>query len=156
MRTTITVLYAVLSFSVLAQDSGPLRLAPHGIHVVPINRGAEMFYQCSRPAPMPDEPLWTPSSEDIAQLESDLKTFLASRKAAGQTVPPPTAVYHRQYVGFTRKGTRLIYGNFFPKDAVDLLRDGPLRVCDGGPFFWGIVYSPANRELSELEFNGPD
>ena len=104
---------------------------------------------------MPDEPFWIPSIEEVAQLESDLKMFLTSRKSAGQTVPPLAVLYHRQYVGFTRKGARLIYGNFFPKDAVDLLRDGPLRVCDGGSFFWGVVYSPANRELSELEFNGP-
>jgi hypothetical protein len=137
MRTIAIALFAVLSLSAVAQDNGPPWLAPQGGHVVPLNRGTEMFHQCSRPAPTPDEPLWTPSTADVAQLESDLKTFLASRKAAGQIVPPPTAFYHRQYVGFTRKGTRLIYGNFFPNEAVDLLPDGPLRVCDGGPFFWG-------------------
>jgi len=124
MRTNINILYAILSLSTLAQNSRALCLAPHGIHVVPLNRGAELFRQCSRPAPMPDEPLWIPSIEDVARLESDLKMFLSLPRTAGQTLPPLTVLYHRQYVGFTRKGARLIYGNFFPKDAVDLRRDG--------------------------------
>ena len=104
-----------------------------------------MFRQCSRPAPTPDEHLWTPSTADVAQVESGLKTFLASREAAGQTVPPPKVLYHRQYMGFTRKGARLIYGNFFPNYAVDLLRDGPLRVCDGGAFLGNCLQPRQTR-----------
>jgi hypothetical protein len=114
-----------------------------------------LFRQCSREAPVPEGPVWLPSEADVAALEAGLAAYVATLTVGARTTPPSTVQYRGQYVGFTRGGTKLIYGSFSPAGEVPISKGRAVVVCDGGPFFWGIVYNPASGEFSELHANGP-
>jgi hypothetical protein len=128
----------------------------NGRFVLPTPSARAIFHQCSRAAPPANSELWQPSGKDLDELEASLAKYLNEREKAGKTVPPRSVTYHRQYVGFTRNGERLVYGNFYPASA-ELLRhesSEPVQVCDGGHVFWGIVYRVTTKTFEELQFNG--
>jgi hypothetical protein len=119
----------------------------------------DTFHQCSRGVPKTDGKYWLPTASEITELESDLTTMLELRDRRGLSVPPKFRQFQRQYIGFTRNGVRLIYGNFSsiyddkPWHHWSLL-ERPTVVCDGGRGFWGVVYNPRNHEFEEPQFNG--
>ena len=137
--------------------AGAESLPTDGAHVLPLEHARAVFVQCARAAPEPEAALWVPSKQDVLALELALRAYLASRRASGLRVPPESQRYHRQYVGFSRSGTRLIYGNYFPSSlgSRSTVRLAPFLVCDGGSVFWGIVYKPATKVFEEPQFNGP-
>lgn len=117
------------------------------------------FQQCSREVPKGGPPYWTPSAKEIAALETDLWPLLETRAQQGLRVPDRFIQFRRQYLGFTRNGERLIYGNFAPSNKEFEwqgwpLLERPFLVCDGGPSFWGIVYNPVAKSFEEPAFNG--
>jgi hypothetical protein len=132
---------------------------PKGTSTISLWWAAETFQQCSRDAPKPEGPYWLPTATEIMQLESELWPMLELREKRGESVPPRFQQFQRQYIGFTRNGERLIYGNF----AVEYddrpwrrwtLLERPVVACDGGHYFWGVVYKPRSNEFEEPQFNG--
>ena len=111
---------------------------------------------CSRRGPEEVASFWTPTESQLDELEAKLIVFLKSREAdeSGYSTPPSTS-YHRQYLGFIKNGRRYIYGNFYSGwgKMTQAARDKPVRVCDGGPAFWGIVFDPESGEFSDLVVN---
>ena len=103
-------------------------------------------------------PFWTPTPEDIAQLEARLRPYL-------ETAAPPEAgvivakleSYKRQYIGYTRDGKKWILVNsfceeFWRKD--DDWRDRVELVYDGGPCFFKLHYEPSSSQFERLWING--
>lgn len=122
-------------------------------YILPVEKGEQLLHQCSRPAPENVTEFWQPTAEEITQLEFALPEYLLKldEKAA-----PPGGIYARQYIGIVTGGNRLIYGNYFyvrNSDTADRSAE-PAIVCDGGPYFWGLVYDPASKEFKDLELNG--
>ena len=122
-------------------------------------RAAEAFHQCSRDAPKTDGTYWLPTATEIVGLESQLWPMLELRDQRGQSVPHRFQQFQRQYIGFTRNGERLIYGNFSSLSEDEPWRqwslfERPVIVCDGGRAFWGVVYKPNSNEFEEPQFNG--
>jgi len=115
--------------------------------------GPELLKQCSRPTPENVDGFWIPTTEQITELEALLVPYLKS-VPAGRSLRP-LEQYHRQYVGFTTRGKRYIYGSFYAF-AVDPKREAtePIIVCDGGSSFWGIVFSVESKLLTDLAING--
>jgi hypothetical protein len=139
-------LLAVLNVSV-AEERRVFLLAP--------TKGAELLHQCSRNTPQGVDGFWTPSSHDVAELEALLEPFLRTG-ASGRSVLPIDQ-YHRQYIGFTKRGKHYIYGNFYavPHAIVSSYEaTEPVLICDGGPRFWGIVFSIDSKSFMDLAFNG--
>lgn len=96
-------------------------------------------------------PYWTPSSEDVARLERQLKPYLA-------TTPQAKAQSSkRQYLGYTKDGTRWIFVNSFcewwMKDRS--WHEDIFIVFDGGPCFFTVRYDQSNSQFHELRVNGP-
>ncbi|WP_412062893.1 hypothetical protein [Rubrivirga sp. IMCC45206] len=122
--------------------------------------------QCSRAAPT-IEGGWTPTPQDVAQLEADLEQVhrLESDECCfgGMEVDDVNAFF-RQYVGVVSGGRPMIYVNAFPvtefenwpSDLVALpdWTAEPFIVCDGGSSYWGALYDPERRLFSMLAFNG--
>ena len=154
---------------------------PPGASTVSLWHADEMFNQCSREAPKPDGAYWIPTSAQIRAIEPALPALARRVPQDYRNLPALTDPTLRQYTGFTLKGQRLIYVNFGPDDwrFTELLhererRDGPahrwpevkerllekilperpLNMCDGGAFFWGVVYNPATRTFAVPQFNG--
>src|SRR5262245_19269758 len=116
-------------------------------------------------------PLWTPSPEEVARLESKLKPFLEEvangkrRGAADYWRAPYQAKqiverldsYKRQYFGFTHGDKRWILVNSFC-DAhwkrVDYWRDSIVEVADGGSCLFKVLYDPSSSQFDKLVING--
>ncbi len=88
---------------------------------------------------------------------------LASEPTWHGAVPP--ARYYRQYLGITVSGRPVVYINAFHPDVLKVQaavaqqstrswRSRAMTVCDGGSWFWGAVFDPATRQISQVEFNG--
>ena len=137
-----------------SSNEGLIDLPSDGRFIAPTSFASEITRQCSRPTPNKIETFWRPTEAQIDVLEAKLVAFVRSR--ASDQSPPQGVSYHRQYVGFTKKGRSFIYGNFYPGDnpLTQSDRNEPVGVCDGGPYFWGVVFDLESGEFSELEFNG--
>jgi hypothetical protein len=158
MRRAIALLVVLMS-ACLFWLALPYVWLPKGTSTVSLWWAADTFQQCSRDAPKTDGTYWLPTAAEITQLESELWPMLELREKQGKTVPPRFEQFQRQYIGFTRNGERLIYGNFSslyedePWRQRSLL-ERPTNVCDGGCHFWGIVFKPKSNEFEEPQFNG--
>jgi len=110
---------------------------------------------CSRGGPGDAASFWVPANAQLDALEGKLITFLASHES-DESLPPSNS-YHRQYLGFVKDGRHYIYGSFYPGRGAmkQAERDNPLRVCDGGSSFWGVVYDVESGEFSDLRVNPP-
>jgi hypothetical protein len=156
-RTTAILL--VLISSGLAWLAVPYVWLPNGTSTISLWWAADTFHQCSRDVPRTDGKYWLPTATEIAKLESELGPMLDLRDKRGQSVPPKFQQFRRQYIGFTRNGERLIYGNFSSEYDDEPWRrwsllEKPAVVCDGGHYFWGVVYKPKSNEFEEPHFNG--
>jgi hypothetical protein len=128
--------------------------ADSSVFMLPPEKGAALFKQCSRYTPVGVEKFWKPRPPQIAKLEKLLEPFLKSTPTSS-LVDPSLTNFHRQYIGFDRKGKHYIYGNFYPANLGE--KDEatqPIVVCDGGNSFWGVVYAVEAKTFQELLFNG--
>jgi len=110
---------------------------------------------CSRRGPGDVQGFWVPTDAQLNALEPKLIAFLTSLES--DEALPPSTTYHRQYLGFVKHGRRYIYGSFYPGQGkmATRERDNPVRVCDGGSAYWGVVYDPETGEFSDLVVNPP-
>jgi len=145
MRKQLALCLALLGFC------SPV-VAESNFFILPAEKGAALLQQCSRSTPQGVEGFWKPSAAEISGMENRLVLFL-------KTDPSKIVLsdFRRQYVGFSRGGKRYIYGNFYRASLPVTLKNEdmePVMVCDGGPSFWGIVFSVDTKEFQELAFNG--
>jgi hypothetical protein len=120
----------------------------------------DMLRQCSRAAPAAGEGSWQPAPSDIAPLEAALPAGLAAQGRPGPDWSRAPQGWQRQYVGILRGGRRYIYGNFTPsrpedaRPAASRWQHEVIRICDGGPAFFGVEYDVAARRFTHFAFNG--
>ena len=141
---------------------------------MPLDQGAAVFAQCSRPTPRERAgSFWSPSPAQIEELEKKLPTYLRQQGHAKEADGLARSL--RQYVGFVRAGRKLIYLNVFPVSLLesekevcqgirevkarefcepDHWRHAAIFVCDGGDDCWGLEYDPESKAFRALEFNG--
>ncbi len=158
-RTRILVTCFVVTTAVVLASDTPFAPATTGRFVLNPSLARDVMRQCSRATPAAVSGEWQPSPQDIDDLEEALPKYLEQRAKAGKQIPPKGQAYHRQYVGFTRKSERYIYGNFYPASAARgywKARESKQAfvVCDGGPVFWGIVFRVSTKTFEEIRFNG--
>ncbi|HEU4559516.1 MAG TPA: hypothetical protein VFS20_16820 [Longimicrobium sp.] len=148
----------------MARDSADL-WAERGA-VMPDSVVRRLTAQCSRPTPdsAAIQGLWTPTAEQVRDLEARLTPLLRSeltRQYGGKSLATRLAWYHRQYGGLVLNGRRIIYVNgFLPGWRYDRgadtvpWRQFPVWVCDGGIGYFGVEYDPATKRFRNLAFNG--
>jgi hypothetical protein len=158
MRTRLALVFMLMSMG-LAWLALPYIWLPKGTSTISLWWAAATFHQCSRETPKTDGNYWLPTASDINELELGLPSMLELRDRRGQKIPPGFQQFQRQYIGFTRNGQRLIYGNFFSTHEDEPWKrwsflEKPVVVCDGGTNFWGVVYDPKNKQFEEPQFNG--
>jgi hypothetical protein len=117
------------------------------------------------------QPLWTPSPEEIARLESTLKTYLEDVASGKRTevadywrapfqakaIIARHGSYKRQYFGVTHDSKRWIFVNSFCEaywKRDDSWRDRMALVADGGSCFFMVLYDPATMQFDKLTING--
>ncbi|NHZ40142.1 hypothetical protein [Massilia aquatica] len=159
MKRPILAAVLILAIGAGGALALPYVWLPTGTSTVSLWWAADTFKQCSREAPQGGEPYWLPTGQQIFDLELRLWALMRDRDARGLRAPRKFQQFQRQYIGFTRNGERLIYANVYPQDDYGweawTLFNKPVLICDGGNFFWGIVYNPATGKYEEPSFNGP-
>jgi hypothetical protein len=109
-----------------------------------------LLRQCSRAAPEKVSAQWTPSAQQIEQLETK---FPAYKQKLGRPAAQLSSFY-RQYAGFIAGGRKIIYVNLFPKRVDPDWRSRAVMVCDGGEQFWGVEFEVDTGQLVNAAFNG--
>lgn len=158
MRKQLALTYVLTSIGV-GWLTLPYIWLPKGTSTISLWWAESTFHQCSRDAPKTDGNYWLPTASDITEFEVDLPLMLELRDRNGQKVPPRFQQFRRQYIGFTRNGQRLIYGNFSSIHEDEPWKqwtflEKPVVVCDGGTSFWGVVFDPKKKQFEEPQFNG--
>lgn len=123
------------------------------VFILPPSIGPKLLAQCSRPTPQSVSSFWSPTLQDVAELETLLAPFMRSTPSGAAALPLER--FHRQYVGFIRDGKRYIYGNFYAGGfGLQDEQRQPMVICDGGNYFWGIVFTVESKSFEDLHFNG--
>jgi hypothetical protein len=121
--------------------------------ILPESEGINAVSQCSRVSPDRVTAFWTPSVEQVMDVEQRLPALL---KNSGHKIY--LSRFARQYIGVISRGRRLIYVNAFSESlAAELETDWRKKafiVCDGGDAFWGVAFDPATHKFLYLGFNG--
>jgi hypothetical protein len=114
-------------------------------------------------------PFWTPSPEEIAMLEGQLKPFLeratppeakdfAARLGEAKKIAARLGNYKRQYFGYTDGDRKRIFVNAFCeahwKEDKDIWRDRLAFVLDGGICYFNVRYDPSRSQFEQLWING--
>jgi len=118
-----------------------------------VRRG--ILQQCSRDAPSRADFEWQPSSAQVAELERQLPTYVASHSSAA--LPAPLTLYKRQYGGFGVGRDSLIYVNLWlpmREDTSSRWHRVPVEICDGGKAVFGVVYDVHSHRFVRIDFNG--
>ena len=100
---------------------------------------------------------WTPSPEDIFQLEGRLVGYLRQNEAFFWRQPPVWErldEYQSQYIGFVRNGKHMIYGNFFCDNFGWDWQEKLVMVEDGGDCYFQVEYDVEDEALIMLMVNG--
>jgi hypothetical protein len=104
------------------------------------------FKQCSRPAPALRK-LYTPTHMQINTMLYDLRK---SRKTIEAALPLKLEQYQYQAIGFN---SDRIYLNCFASShyyGIPDWRATPIVECNGGDYYWGIVYDVKKRTFGEF------
>lgn len=100
---------------------------------------------------------WTPTEEDILNLEGKLDSFLRENSEQFNSQPPvweQIKNYKRQYAGLIINGKQLIYGNFFCTETGVDWREEWVIVMDGGDCFFQLRFDMESGEFMNLMVNG--
>src|ERR1700747_3073582 len=112
----------------------------------------------ARPMIEASPPFWTPSTDDVAQLERALPSYIRSANipSAGKIF---TSIrnYRRQYIGYTKDGEKWILVNGFCDEywrKRDSWHHNIVFVFDGGACFCRARYNASKAHFDGLEING--
>ncbi|HEX3808104.1 MAG TPA: hypothetical protein VHW02_00260 [Rhizomicrobium sp.] len=160
MRCVAAFLIA-LAFACAANAGDLPPLKPQNGTVLAPDHARDVLHQCSRGVPPNVQGVWTPSAQQIRELEARLPGALLQEMAKrGHPAPPGSPApfeFGRQYAGFVTGGRRIVYVNAFPLEVMNQEKDWrtrPAVVCDGGEAFFGVEYDPATKTFANFAFNG--
>jgi hypothetical protein len=126
--------------------------APVALNLSAFSHG---FRLCSRPTPERMSEYWQLSPTEVSAIDVALLEYLRSSGAQGR-LSLPVELYQRQYLGFHRDNSRIVYVNAFPAKAQSAVRASAkefIRGCDGGGNFWGVEYNPTTKTFASFAIN---
>ncbi len=160
----VTVLMSIFLLCSRKAESQNLIFKPSFGVALDTSYGSTMLDQCSRSIPENINGFWTISLSEIAILEDNFKkidTITAKECCFINAKVDRIERYAFQYIGVIIKGKRFIYINAFPLDEIKSLKERgydptkyPLVACDGGDYFWGVLFDIEAKQFSFLAFNG--
>jgi hypothetical protein len=100
---------------------------------------------------------WTPSVDDILNLEEKIVEYLSQNSSYFYRQPPVWErlhEYQRQYIGLERGGRKIIYGNYFCNSGGVDWRQKLVIMIDGGECFFQVEYDVESGFFIKLLVNG--
>ncbi|MTI19633.1 hypothetical protein E1176_01225 [Fulvivirga sp. RKSG066] len=125
--------------------------------------GTELLNQCSRSTPDNITDFWMVTDTEVVLLEQNFRklTRLKSSGCCYSGVKIKSLrKFGYQYIGVTIKGKRYIYINAFHIDKNSFEQwyknweTEPIVFCDGGDYFWGVLFDLKSEKFKDLNING--
>ena len=108
---------------------------------------------CSRETPKGITGYWAVDASTLVEADEAVVRFL-ELPARARCLDYPVSTYTIQYIGIARGDTRLVYANaFFYSGSRSIGTDELVVGCDGESRFWGAVYNPASKQVTDFETN---
>jgi hypothetical protein len=112
----------------------------------------------------PDRRRWTPTEDNVRELETLLPTYLDSPAALSKlrytSIRSQLSHYKRQYWGESSGTRRIIRVHFFHEETPIVQKGGWLKsavsVMGGGDRYLRITYDLDKKQFSELWINAPE
>lgn len=160
MKKVIVILFTVLVTSAYAQDNS---YKPKYATILDSSKGVRLLKQCVRWSPKRVSKYWTPTQEDIEILEKEFLKVKDIEATACCIINGSIRTLDNfgfQYFGVTIKKKKYLYINAFhvANDAAfssysDWKTD-PIVMCDGGDYFWGVLFDLDKLKFTDLAING--
>jgi hypothetical protein len=159
----LAVLSLTCILSSLLANSQSLQFKPSFGVAFDSSFGSTLINQCSRSFPDSVNGFWNLTSNEILRLETKFKLVKSITAKdccliGGKVTSVKTFGF--QYFGVFVNGQPFIYINAFTlTDVEDLKARGfdpalyPVLVCDGGDYYWGVLFDLERNEFSHLAFN---
>ena len=155
-----TILIIILTSVVTSGFTQDYYFSPKYSTTLDESKGELLLSQCSRWTPEDISGYWTPAQNDVHEIEQIFKKVYGLRTTNGQTIASLDK-FAFQYVGVTIKRKRFIYINAFHLDNdaefVTFYKNWktePVVMCDGGDFYWGVLFSVDKSKFKDLAING--
>ena len=100
---------------------------------------------------------WTPTEDEIKELEDKLVDYLQQNADEFNQQPPiweRVDGYKRQYIGVQSDGVKMVYGNYFCSDHSLAWQEELLDFLDGGECYFQILYDAQSEQFMRLAVNG--
>jgi hypothetical protein len=97
---------------------------------------------------------WTPTDEQIAELESELPGFLRTLSSISPDLDDRLPEYSRHYLGYVEDGHAFIMVNAFCSIPGGGTESEPVIVMDGGDCYFYTVWDPTAGEFVSFQANG--
>jgi hypothetical protein len=98
--------------------------------------------------------VWTPTEEQIAELEAELPGFLQTLSSISPDLDDRLPEYSRHYMGYVADGHAYIMVNAFCSIPGGGTESEPVIVMDGGDCFFYAVWDPTAGEFTAFQANG--
>ena len=128
----------------------------------------DLAVTCRTRSPGPVQGIWSPSDQQLAELENRLLPTLCAR-LSGRSGTLHAEDFIRQYAGFVIGGRRIVYVNGVHRSYIEKRLEvqrtdsfhlagsdwqhEPIVVCDGGAQFFGVEYDTDAKTFKNFEFN---
>jgi hypothetical protein len=141
-----------------------LNFTPTSKFVFDSIHGAALLNQCSRSVPKKVKRFWAPTQKDIELLENNFRAIYEIRAKEccyirGKVDSLENFAF--QYLGVVINRKKFIYINAFPVADEKYLQEykqdvtnAPYIICDGGKWYWGVLFDIRTKQFSDLAFNG--
>ncbi len=129
-------------------------LLTFGVGVKSMNSNGVIFP--AKEIPFGEAPFWTPTLEQVKELEGLLPEYLKSHPPMDDKPVGDVFEYGRQYFGVTNNGQKVIYLNAFcnPSRFDPQWEEEMIQVKDGGSCYFQVYFDPARKEFIHLHYNG--
>jgi hypothetical protein len=97
---------------------------------------------------------WTPTKEQIAELEAELPGFLRTLSSISLDLDDRLPEYQRHYMGYVAEGHAYILVNAFCSVPGGNAESEPVIVMDGGDCFFYAVWNPTTATFVDFQANG--
>ena len=159
LNLILTILWFTLNFA-FAQTS---EFVPKYITTLTEESGKSLMNQCSRKSYKEVNKFWVIDTLNLNNLITHFKE-ITTQKADNRQKITELSNYGYQLIGIEINNKKFIYVNAFGigEENPDQTRDSllknwrfkPISVCDGGDYFWGILFDIETNEFSQLSING--
>lgn len=163
MKPAVLLISTLILFRI-SSECQSLKFKPSFSVALDTSYGPTLLTQCSRSIPENVNGFWAITSSDIQTIEDKLETvknLTAKECCLINGKVDSLENYAFQYIGVTINGKRFVYVNAFPLAEIEHLnaRDYdpakyPHVVCDGGYYYWGVLFDMETKQFIFLAFNG--